>query len=63
MGGSGQIKAEEITPVFFYATIIQGFGSGIVAGVFEEGSFSAGVKHVFIMVLVSWIVFKFMIGV
>jgi len=63
MGGGQTIEADEITQVFFIAVIIQGFFSGIVAGVFEDGNWSSGVKHIFIIVLVSWCVFKFLIGV
>ena len=61
--GSGGITKDHIVPVFFLATLIQGAGMGIVTGVFEEGNVVAGVKHVFIMVLITWIVFKFMVGV
>jgi flagellar protein FlaJ len=63
MGGGSGVKTEEITPIFFAATIVQGFFSGLVAGVFEVGKVSSGVKHMFIIVLVTWFVFKFMIGV
>lgn len=64
MGGGGTLASlQEITTTFFYACIIQGFGSGLVAGVFEDGTFTASVKHIFIMVLISWFTFKFMLGV
>ena len=63
MGSANAIEASDILPVFFYATIAQGFGSGIVAGTFEEGSLVAGVKHVFILVLITWVTFKFIVGV
>jgi len=63
MGGRNLASQQEITTTFFYACIIQGFGSGLVAGVFEDGTFTASVKHVFIMVFASWFAFKFMLGV
>lgn len=63
MGGGALASLQEITTTFFYACIIQGFGSGLVAGVFEDGTFTASVKHVFIMVFISWFTFKFMLGV
>ena len=64
MGGGGTLASlQEIMTTFFYACIIQGFGSGLVAGVFEDGTFTASVKHIFIMVLISWFTFKFMLGV
>jgi flagellar protein FlaJ len=61
--GSNPVSLQEITTTFFYACIIQGFGSGIVAGIFEDGTFTASVKHVFIMVFISWFMFKFSLGV
>jgi len=63
MGGGASMGRDDIVPIFFYATLIQGFGSGLVAGVFEDGNFSSGVKHMFIIVLVVWFMFKFVIGV
>ena len=63
LGGTNAASTRQVTNVFFFATIVQGFGSGIVAGVFEDGHFTSGVKHIFIMVLVSWFMFKFFMGV
>ena len=63
MGGRNLASQSEIFTTFFYACIIQGFGSGLVAGVFEDGTFTASVKHVFIMVFSSWFAFKFIVGV
>jgi flagellar protein FlaJ len=63
MGSGGGIAAEDITQVFFYATMMQGFFSGLVAGVFEDGNLSSGVKHMFIIVFISWVLFKFVVGV
>ncbi|RLF35690.1 MAG: type II secretion system F family protein [Thermoplasmata archaeon] len=62
MHGMGSIKMSDIIPVFYYAALVQGFGSGIVAGVFEDGNLSSGVKHVFVMVLSVWFIFKFVVG-
>jgi flagellar protein FlaJ len=62
-GGTGFITKEEIIPVFFYANLSQSIGMGLVAGVFEEGKVISGVKHIFIMVLITWLVFKLAIGV
>jgi flagellar protein FlaJ len=64
MGGlGGTIGQADIVQVFYAAIIIQSIGTGIVAGIFEDGHLQSSVKHVFIMVLVSWFVFKFFIGV
>ena len=62
MGSSAKITKATIIPVFFYATFFQSMGMGVVTGVFEEGNVISGIKHVFIMCLVTWIVFKFMMG-
>jgi len=61
--GAGPEQVAAITTVFFYAGIMNSLGSGVVAGVFEDGTFSSGVKHMFIMVLITWFMFKFLIGV
>ncbi|MBU0497612.1 MAG: type II secretion system F family protein [Candidatus Thermoplasmatota archaeon] len=60
--GGGSVNAREVTVVFYFATLIQGFGSGLVAGVFEDGNISSSVKHVFVMVLIGWLAFKLMMG-
>ena len=35
---------------------------GIVTGVFEDGKMTAGLKHIFIMVFITWFIFKFFIA-
>jgi len=62
MGKTGGLTADDIIPVFFYATLTQSIGMGIVTGVFEEGNMISGIKHVFIMAIITWGVFKFMVG-
>jgi flagellar protein FlaJ len=57
-GKSNFVKQEEINNIFYFATLIQGLGSGIVAGVFENGKFISSVKHMFVLVLIIWIAFK-----
>lgn len=61
MGGSGNISEHDITFAFYIAAIMQSAGMGVVTGVFEEGRVSAGVKHIFIMVLITWVIFKFFV--
>jgi len=63
MGGSGMISQAEIIQVFYFATLVQSVGTGLVAGVFEDGQLESSVKHIFILVLISWLVFKFLLGV
>jgi flagellar protein FlaJ len=61
MGGT-VINQAEIIQVFYFATLAQSIGTGLVAGVFEDGHFQSSVKHVFILVFISWIVFKFIVS-
>lgn len=64
VGGVLQNTKEDIlaiTQVFFSAALIQSGLMGIVAGVFEEGDFIAGIKHSFIMLIIAWVVFKFFV--
>jgi flagellar protein FlaJ len=61
IGGGGGMKLEDVRGLYFYAALVQSFGMGIVTGVFEEGNFIAGVKHTFIMMLITWIIFKLVI--
>ena len=61
--GGGSVREEEILPIFYFATLVQGFGSGLVAGVFEDGNLSSSVKHIFILVFVNWIAFKILLGI
>jgi len=61
MGKGSGISQIEITYLFFYATLIQTIGMGAVTGVFEEGNVLSGVKHIFIMILITWIIFKFLV--
>jgi flagellar protein FlaJ len=64
MGGSGySISQQAIVQVFYIGIIIQSVGTGLVAGIFEDGHLESSVKHIFIMILVSWFVFKFFIGI
>lgn len=63
LGGRGVVTQNAITNVFYLATLVQAIGTGLVAGVFEDGHIESSVKHVFIMVLSGWFVFKFLMGV
>ncbi len=47
--------------VFCHAALIQGFFSGLAAGVMGEGRVLAGLKYSALMVLIAWIAFRFFI--
>ena len=63
MGGGNIVGQQTIIQLFYFATIAQSMGTGLVAGIFEDGHVQSSVKHVFILVLITWIVFKFVLGV
>jgi flagellar protein FlaJ len=62
-GGGGGISQGGINGIFYLACLVQAFGSALVAGVFEDGQFSSSIKHIFIMVLLTWLSFKMLLGV
>jgi flagellar protein FlaJ len=62
-GGGGGISQKDISGMFYLACLVQAFGSALVAGVFEDGQFSSSIKHIFIMVLLTWLSFKMLLGV
>jgi len=59
--GGQQGDVLRISQVFFSAALFQSALMGIVAGVFEEGDIISGIKHSFIMLVIVWIVFKFLV--
>jgi hypothetical protein len=59
--GGGGVSQIQVTTLFFWAGILQSGFMGIVAGVFEEGRITSGVKHAFIMILINWAVLKFIV--
>ena len=61
-GIGGGLSKDEVIRIFFYASMVQALGSGMVAGVFESGRFTDGVKHASILVFITWIFFKLLIG-
>ena len=54
---------EMLTRLFYHTTILNGFFSGLVAGVMGSGSIRAGVKHSLFMVVTSLVVFYYFLGV
>ncbi|MBN1167632.1 MAG: type II secretion system F family protein [Methanospirillaceae archaeon] len=47
--------------IFSHAAMFQGFFSGLAAGVMGEGRITAGFKYSIIMLLMAWVVFRFMV--
>ncbi len=50
-------KLEMYNRIFFHGALIQGFSSGLIAGVMGEGSVLSGLKHSVIMVTIGYLLF------
>ena len=57
----GVFDPDTFNRLFFHASLIQGFSSGLVAGQMGEGEAVAGLKHSVILSLVAWLTFTFII--
>lgn len=60
-GGIEYIKGLDIsviTGLFFFSVMIQALGNGMLAGLMGRASPSAGAKHGFIMLSLTWLIFK-----
>jgi hypothetical protein len=55
------MKLKDVTELFFYASLVQSFGMGLVTGVFEDGNIIVGIKHSFIMMLIAFLIFKLVV--
>jgi len=57
----GNIDLFFYTRLFSHAAMIQGVCSGLVAGQMGEGRVVAGLKYSAIMLIIAWVIFRFMI--
>lgn len=60
-GFMGKIDLNLYKRLFTHAAMLQGFFSGLVAGQMGEGRFIAGLKYSALMLLISWLTFRFFI--
>ncbi|MEK6985277.1 MAG: type II secretion system F family protein [Candidatus Thermoplasmatota archaeon] len=60
--GGTPFTQETINFSYFMAGMVQSIGNGLVGGVLSEGRVSAGLRHVAIMSLLTWVVFRLMVG-
>ncbi len=57
LGSGGEaVSSKEIASSFFYLLIVQGFFSGLTIGKLSEGNIKAGIKHSFILVVMSFLI-------
>jgi flagellar protein FlaJ len=66
MAGAGiplgaALKREEVSSLLIQATVFQSIFCGLMAGQMGEGNILAGLKHVLILLLVTWVLFTFFI--
>jgi len=61
LAGIGAIPIKTIDRLLFHACLVQALFSGLIAGQMGEASLAAGVKHSCIMLIISLVVFTFLI--
>ncbi|MGB1586123.1 MAG: type II secretion system F family protein [Thermoplasmatota archaeon] len=54
---ANDLTAADYRTFYFLAAIVQGVGDGVVAGIMSTGRAMLGLKHSFIMLLITWMVF------
>jgi len=52
----GDVDIENVSSLFLYLLLVQGFFSGLTIGKLAEGNIKAGVKHSFALMLISFLV-------
>lgn len=57
LGGIQNVDTGKYVVLFFHASAIQGIASGVVAGQLGEGNVRDGVKHVTVMLFVTYVAF------
>jgi len=55
-GGGAALTQEEISSAFLYLLLVQGFFSGLAIGKLSEGNIKAGIRHSFILMLISFLI-------
>jgi len=53
------IDVRELSLVLYYGSIIQSLGVGLVGGLVYEGKISGSLKHMFILVTMTYVIFRF----
>ena len=57
----GGIEPAAIKTIFFHASLIQGFSTGLLAGKLKDGEILSGLKHSIAMVIVAWLLFTILV--
>lgn len=61
LSGLGQAQVMTINRLLYHACLVQALFSGLIAGMMGEASLSAGVKHSCVLLVISLVVFNFVI--
>jgi flagellar protein FlaJ len=56
------LSLEDYRVFYFLAALVQGMGNGFVAGMFGSGKYLDGLRHAFVMVLLTWVVFAVLLA-
>lgn len=59
MSGVGKMSLSTLDRILYHTCLVQGFFSGLIAGMMGESSIKAGVKHSSILIIVALIAFNF----
>jgi flagellar protein FlaJ len=54
------INPEELKNVFFVFVLVQSTGGGLLGGFMMDGKLSSGVRFAFVLILISFVIFKFL---
>ena len=60
-GGASQVDLNLLKMVLFHATVVQALIGGFVAGKMSEGKLGAGLKHVMLLLLITFLAFLFFV--
>jgi flagellar protein FlaJ len=58
---AGNVNLAELESVFLETSILVSVFSGLAAGIMGEGRIEAGLKHIFILVAITYVFFKFLV--
>lgn len=58
--GVTEVSPQAIKEVFFIFVLVQSTGGGLLGGFMMDGKISSGVRFAFVLILISFVVFKFL---
>jgi len=61
-GVSFVLDVESVKETFYHISLLVGVLSGLIAGVISEGKYEAGLKHSYVLLLSSYITFRYLLA-